>query len=122
MGLNTDELSSLTTEDEWRKDVNRQFAAMNLRLSNQDVLIDSTNTAVRQIAEDTAAMRAAWNDGVAVKRFFCRMAEAWSFILHKVFLRFALPLIGIWAVVRIANHETLPDWITAGIKLVNAVF
>jgi hypothetical protein len=121
-GISEHELESLTTEDARWKDVATQFAAVNLRLSNQDVVIDSTAAAVRQIAEDTSAMRAAWNDGVAVKRFFCRMAEAWTFMLKKVFLPVVLPLVLIWALFRLANHEALPEWISAAIKLLNVVF
>lgn len=116
------EFESLTTDDEFRKNVTHQFIAMNIRLSNQDTVIETTATAVRQIAEDTKAMRDAWNDGVAVKRFFCRMADAWTFILHKVFLPVVLPITIIWSLFRLANHEALPDFVTAGIKLLNVVF
>ncbi|MFM0155706.1 hypothetical protein [Paraburkholderia sediminicola] len=120
-GISEDELASLTTDDKRWKDVGKQFAAMNLRLSNQDVVIDSTAAAVRQIAEDTKVMRDAWNDGVAVKRFFCRLAEAWTFLLRKVFIPVVLPMVGLWAIARIVNHEALPDWINACIKLVLAI-
>ncbi|WP_213765727.1 hypothetical protein [Caballeronia sp. dw_19] len=52
-GISDKEITSLTTDDKRWKDVANQFAAVNLRLSNQDVVIDSTTTAVKQIAEDT---------------------------------------------------------------------
>ncbi len=119
-GISEDELESLTTDDKRWKDVGKQFAAMNLRLSNQDVVIDSTAAAVRQIAEDTKAMRDAWNDGVAVKRFFCRLAEAWTFLLRKVFIPVVLPMVCLWALARIVNHESLPDWMSAAVKLIMA--
>ncbi|MDR5729327.1 MAG: hypothetical protein RB191_18075 [Terriglobia bacterium] len=120
-GISEQEITTLTTDDKRWKDVANQFAAVNLRLSNQDVVIDSTATAVRQIAEDTKAMRDAWNDGVAVKRIFCRLAEAWAFLLKKVFVPVVLPLIFLWSLARVMNHEPLPDFINACIKLVMAV-
>jgi hypothetical protein len=127
-GLSGHEFESLTTDDQFRKSVTQQFAAMNLRQSAQDVEIANVkisvaeNTSItRQIAEDTKAMREAWADGVAMKRFFCRMAEAWTFILRKVFIPFVLPLTILWTLVRIVNHEALPDWANAAIKLIVAV-
>lgn len=120
-GISSQEILSLTTDDKRWKDVATQFAAVNLRLSNQDVVIDSTASAVKQIAEDTKAMRDAWNDGVAVKRIFCRLAEAWSFMLKKVFLPVVLPIVLMWSLARIMNHEPLPDFLAAAFKLVMTI-
>ncbi len=66
-------------------------------------------------------MRDAWNHGVAVKRIFCRLAEAWTFLLKKVFVPVVLPIVILWSLARVMNHEALPEWINACIKLVMAV-
>jgi len=61
------------------------------------------------------------NGGVKTVRFFCRLAESWTFLLKKVFIPVVLPVGAMWTVFRVVNHETLPDWIAAIIKLILAV-
>jgi hypothetical protein len=123
-GLSEGELESLTTDDKRWKDVAKQFAAVNLRLSSQDVVIDgqgvkidALTTVIEKISEDTGAMRAAWNEGVATKRFFCRLAQGWEFMLKKVCIPLGITLI-VWAVGRaILYGSPIPDWLGALIKI-----
>ena len=51
----------------------------------------------------------------------CRLAAAWRFLLRQVFIPVVLPLAGLWTLIRIVHHDTLPDWMTAAIKLILAV-
>lgn len=120
-GITEDELESLTTDDKRWKDVGKQFAAMNIRLSNQDVVIESTAAAVKQIAEDTKAMRDAWNDGVAVKRFFCRLAEAWKFMLKQVLFPFGVPLLALYGIWYYSQFHRFPTWLGDCFKFLMAV-
>lgn len=123
-GLSEGELESLTTDDKRWKDVAKQFAAVNLRLSSQDVVIngqgtkiDALATVIGKISEDTGAMRAAWNEGVATKRFFCRLAHGWEFLLKKVCIPVGGTLI-VFAVIRAMIYGSpLPDWVGALLKL-----
>lgn len=80
------------------------------------------NTALTQtVAEDTAFIRSILSDVAAGARMLCRLAAAWKFLLRQVFIPVVLPLTGLWALVRIVHHEALPDWISAGIKLIMVV-
>ena len=76
--------------------------------------------ATRQIANDTAFIRAAWADGVSTIRFFCRLAAAWRFLLRSVVVPVLLPASVFWAFLRIVHHESLPDWVSACVKLIVA--
>ncbi|WP_168793613.1 hypothetical protein [Paraburkholderia aromaticivorans] len=124
MSLSDDELSSLTHGDQWKRNVDKQFQALNLRQSNTDVEMANIkndvaeNTALtRQIADDTKAMRDAWADGVAMKRFFCRLADAWTFLLRKVFLPGLVTVLVLVIVKAILWGAKIPEWASAIFKL-----
>lgn len=123
IGISESEIEALTTEDKRWNWVLKQLHALNLRQSNQDVELESVKGSVaentnitRQIAEDTAAMRAAWADGVATKRFFCRLAQAWDFMLKKVCIPVGGTLIVIAVVRAMIYGSPIPDWISALLK------
>lgn len=122
-GISEGELESLTTDDKRWKDVAKQFAAVNLRLSSQDVVIDgqgvkidALTTVIEKISEDTGAMRAAWNEGVATKRFFCRLAEAWKFLYRQMFIPLVVPGIFLYAGGYYAVNGRFPVWVIAVFK------
>jgi len=122
-GISEGELESLTTDDKRWKDVANQFAAVNLRLSSQDVVIngqgtkiDALTTVIEKISEDTGAMRAAWNEGVATKRFFCRLAEAWKFLYRQMFIPLVVPGVFIYAAGFYAVNGRFPLWVIAVFK------
>jgi hypothetical protein len=88
-----------------------------MRLSTQDVAIDglvkqgdSTAAKVDVILDKTSVLVDAWDDGVQIKKVFCRLAKAWDFMLKKMLL----PLLGFIAVLAIFrsifSHEAIPDW------------
>lgn len=123
-GISEYEIEALTTEDKRWSDVARQFAAINLRQSNQDVEIANLkvgmteNTSItRQIAEDTKAMREAWADGVATKRFFCRLATAWEFMLKRVLVPGLITLVAYILIRAIFWGSAVPAWFTSAVKL-----
>lgn len=85
-----------------------------------DVAIKENTELTKSVAEDTAFIRSILGDVAAGARLMCRLAAAWRFLLRQVFIPVVLPLTAIWALVRIVNHESLPDWLTAVIKLIMA--
>lgn len=124
MGLSDEEFQSLTREDQWKHSVDKQFQALNIRQSSQDVEIDNVKRDVaentrltRQIADDTSAMREAWADGVATKRFFCRLATAWEFLVKKVAIPGLVTALVIAILKFILFGTAMPDWASVVFKL-----
>lgn len=123
-GISESEIEALTTEDKRWNWVLKQLHALNLRQSTQDVELATVKGSVaentnitKQIAEDTKAMREAWADGVATKRFFCRLAQGWDFLLKKVCIPVGITLI-VWSVGRaILYGSPIPDWLAVLIKI-----
>ncbi len=123
-GISDSEIEALTTEDKRWNWVLNQLRALNLRQSTQDVELATVKGSVaentnitKQIAEDTKAMREAWADGVATKRFFCRLAQGWDFMLKRVCVPVGITLV-VWAVGRaIFSSAPLPDWVGMLLKL-----
>lgn len=89
-------------------ELEKQMAASTARADNfekcmADMRAELTEntTTTKQIAADTAFIRGAWADGVAVVHFGCRLAAAWRFLLRQVFVPVVLPigvLYGLWCI------------------------
>jgi hypothetical protein len=94
------------------------LSKITVHLQSQDATLAQVSGKLDTVVNGTDSIVGMWNGGVKTVRFFCRLAESWTFLLKKVFLPVVLPLAGIWALVRIVNHEALPDWVNAFIKLV----
>jgi len=90
-------------------------------LQSQDQTLGALAEKLDTVVNGTESIVGMWSGGVKTVRFFCRLAESWTFFLRKVFIPVVLPLAGMWALVRIASHQALPDWMAACIKLVLAV-
>jgi hypothetical protein len=122
-GISESEIEALTTEDKRWNWVLKQLHALNLRQSTQDVELATVkgsvaeNTAItKQIAEDTAAMREAWADGVATKRFFCRLAQGWDFLLKKICVPIGITCV-VWVIGRaMFSNSPIPSWATTLFK------
>lgn len=97
------------------------LSGITTHLKQQDATMAELAGKLDKVVDGTDSIVGMWNGGVKTVRFFCRLAESWTFLLKKVFLPVVLPLAGIWALVRIVNHESLPDWVNAFIKLVLAI-
>ena len=91
------------------------------RFNAQGVAIEENTTLTKAVAEDTAFIRSILGDVAAGARLMCRLAAAWRFLLRQVFIPVVLPLAALWTLIRIVHHDTLPDWMTAAIKLILAV-
>ena len=90
-------------------------------LQGQDATLAQVSGKLDTVVNGTENIVGMWNGGVKTVRFFCRLAESWTFLLKKVFIPVVLPVGAMWTVFRVVNHETLPDWIAAIIKLILAV-
>lgn len=96
------------------------LSGITTHLKQQDATMAELAGKLDKVVKGTDDVVSMWNGGVKTVRFFCRLAESWTFLLKKVFLPVVLPLACIWALVRIVNHETLPDWVSAVVKLIVA--
>ncbi|WP_229011453.1 hypothetical protein [Paraburkholderia gardini] len=91
------------------------------RFNAQGAAIEENTELTKAVAADTAFIRSILGDVAAGARLMCRLAAAWRFLLRQVFIPVVLPLAGLWTLIRIVHHDTLPDWMTAAIKLILAV-
>lgn len=91
------------------------------RLNAQDVAIAENTALTKSVSEDTAFMRAAWADGIATVRFFCRLAAAWRFLLRQVVIPVGIPGLFIYALVYYANHKEFPGWVEASYKVLKVL-
>lgn len=90
------------------------------RFNAQGDAIQENTALTKTVAEDTAFIRSILGDVAAGARLMCRLAAAWKFLLRQVFLPVVLPLTGLWAIIRIVHHESLPDSFSAIIKMISA--
>lgn len=100
-------------EQDFRRAVVERFHA-------QGEAIEENTALTKAVAEDTAFIRSILGDVAAGARLMCRLAAAWKFLLRQVFIPVVLPLTGLWALIRIAHHEALPDSFSAIIKMISA--
>lgn len=123
-GISENEIESLTSEQVFRRSVTDQFTAMNMRLSTQDVAIaalgrqnEATTEKLDVLLTQTKTMVDAWEDGAQVKRFFCRLARIWEFMIKKVALPGIATLVVVVIVRAVFWHDAVPDWLLAAVKL-----
>jgi hypothetical protein len=105
-GISEDELESLTTDDMRWKNVAQQFAAINLRMSGQDLAIEENTKLTKQVAastlqvaESTAEMVKIFNavqGGVKILSFIGGVARWVGYILAPV---------GVWWAIK---HGQMP--------------
>ncbi|WP_234775158.1 hypothetical protein [Paraburkholderia tropica] len=100
----TDALSKITTH------LQRQDETMAGLADKLDKVVQGT--------EDVVSM---WNGGVKAVRFFCRMAEAWRFLLKQVFLPIGLPGLALYGLWYYTEFHRFPSWLADGYKLLTAM-
>ena len=107
--------------DERFAEVADALSRITTHLQSQDATMASLAGKLDKVVDGTDSIVGMWNGGVKTVRFFCRLAESWTFLLRKVFIPVVLPIAGLLTLIRIAHHESLPNWANAGIKLILAV-
>lgn len=90
-------------------------------LQQQDDKIDAIVTAVARIDANTSSIVETWNEGAKAVRFFCRLAQAWRFLVRQVAIPVVLPGISIYALWHYAHYKAFPTWISDVYKLLIAI-
>jgi hypothetical protein len=93
-------------------------------LQSQDATMADMASKLDKVVTGTDSIVTMWSGGVKAARFFCRLAEAWTFLLKKVF--FPIGTFGIVLLILVAAfyyHEygRFPVWITDAFKLLIAI-
>jgi hypothetical protein len=117
VAMEKEEFEALTTDELFRKAVAEQFAAVNTRLSQQDVVLASNTALTQQIANDTSAIRNAWSEGIGAIKFFCRLAAAWKFLLRNVLGPIGVPVALLYGCAYYSVHSSFPPWLKALVNM-----
>lgn len=110
----------LNRGEEKFSEVAEALASIKGHLQSQDQTMAALAEKLDTVVTGTDSIVGMWNGGVKTVRLFCRLAESWTFLLRKVFIPVVLPIAGMLTLTRVVHHEALPDWLTAGIKLILA--
>jgi hypothetical protein len=90
-------------------------------LQQQDDKIEAIAIAVARIDTNTSSIIETWNEGAKAVRFFCRVADAWRFLLRQVAIPVVLPGIGLYAIWHYAHYHAFPSWLSDVYKLLLAI-
>jgi hypothetical protein len=104
---------------EQRLDRSDQEVKQHLR--QQDDRIEAIAIAVARIDTNTSSIIETWNEGAKAVRFFCRVADAWRFLLRQVAIPVALPGMFLYAVWHYAHYHAFPAWVSDVYKLLVAM-
>jgi hypothetical protein len=100
------------------------LSKITVHLQSQDATLAQMAGKLDTVVTGTDSIVTMWSGGVRAARFFCRLAEAWTFLLKKVF--FPIGTFGIVLLILVAAfyyHEygRFPVWITDAFKLLIAI-
>jgi hypothetical protein len=90
-------------------------------LRQQDTQVADLVSLVADVRSDTRAIIETWQEGAKAVRFFCRIAEAWRFLLRQVAIPVVLPGMGFYAVWHYAHYHAFPAWVSDVYKLLVAM-
>jgi hypothetical protein len=90
-------------------------------LQQQDTQIADLVALMADVRNDTRAIIETWNEGAKAVRFFCRIAEAWRFLLRQVAIPVVLPGVGLYALWHYAHYHAFPVWLSDVYKLLLAI-
>ncbi|PVX61222.1 hypothetical protein [Paraburkholderia unamae] len=110
--------------DERFAEIANALSGITAHLKQQDETMVGIVGKLDKVAQGTEDVVSMWNGGVKAVRFFCRMAEAWTFLLRKVLVPAASFLIAVLVLIAlISYHEQghFPTWLADTLKLVLAV-
>lgn len=91
------------------------------RFQQQDEKIEAVMKVVARIDKNTSSIIETWNEGAKAVRFFCRIAEAWRFLLRQVAIPVVLPGVGLYAIWHYAHYHAFPAWVSDVYKLLVAM-
>jgi hypothetical protein len=90
-------------------------------LQKQDAEIADIKTLMADMRADTKVIIETWNDGARAVRFFCRLAQAWRFLLRQVAIPVVILVFALYAVLYYAAHGHFPPWLADTVKLIIAI-
>lgn len=128
----TKEAPSRASTEERLKAGERRFSRLEQRLDRsddevkqhlrqQDDKIEAIAIAVARIDANTSSIIETWNEGAKAVRFFCRVADAWRFLLRQVAIPVVLPGVGLYALWHYAHYHAFPVWLSDVYKLLLAI-
>lgn len=92
-----------------------------IHLQSQDAAMSSLSAKIDKTVTGTESIVEMWNGGVTAVRFFCRLAEAWKFMLKQVFGPIGIPVMLLYGFWYYTEFHKFPDWLNAAFKLFMAV-
>ncbi|WCM21344.1 hypothetical protein NDK50_07825 [Paraburkholderia bryophila] len=110
--------------DERFAEVTDALSRITTHLQSQDATMASLAGKLDKVVDGTDSIVGMWNGGVKTVRFFCRAAEAWTFMLKKVlfpFGSFALVMTILFSAWSYVEYGRFPEWVSAVFKLILAV-
>ena len=91
-------------------------------LQRQDTTMRCLDFKLDKISQDTDDVISMWNVGVKAVRVFCRLADAWRFVMRQVVLPFGIPFVGLYALWCFETGHKFPEWLTTVFHALSAVF
>ncbi|MGN6589310.1 MAG: hypothetical protein ACTHKE_03360 [Sphingomicrobium sp.] len=101
--------------------IDRSDTEVRGHLQQQDEKIEAVMSVVARIDKNTSSIIETWNEGAKAVRFFCRVADAWRFLLRQVAVPVVLPGIGLYALWHYAHYHAFPVWVSDVYKLLVAM-
>lgn len=102
-------------------EVTEALAQITTHLQKQDTKMDCLETKIDKVIKGTEDVVLMWNGGVKAVRFFCRMAEAWKFVLKQVFLPIGLPVLALYGLWYYTEYHRFPTYLADCFKFLMAV-
>jgi hypothetical protein len=100
------------------------LSKITVHLQGQDATLATMAGKLDTVVTGTDSIVSMWSGGVKAARFFCRLAEAWTFLLKKVLFpigTFSLVLLILISGFYYHEYGRFPLWIADVFKLVIAI-
>jgi hypothetical protein len=114
----------LNQGDQRFAEVAHALSGITAHLQSQDATMAEVAGKLDKVVDGTDSIVGMWNGGVKTVRFFCRLAEMWTFMLRKVlfpFGSFALVMTILFSAWYYTEYGHFPAWVSAVFKLILAV-
>ena len=105
--------------DERFQILNDVLQEIKAHLKRQDKALSEVNDKLDKVAKGTEDVVAMWNGGVKAVRFFCRLAEAWRFIIRQMALPIGAFFFLVYGLVYLFSNGHFPLWFGELIKLIS---
>lgn len=97
------------------------LSGITTHLRQQDATMADVAGKLDKVVQGTEDVVSMWNGGVTAVRFFCRLAEAWRFLLRQVFTPIGLPLLALYGLWYYTEFHRFPEWLSDCFKFLMAV-